>query len=156
MRPDDYLAIVDALMNARDGRPTQAELRKAVSVAYYAVFYALCRNTADCFIGAAGDGRSEWAWRQAYRAVDHGFARRQCQNQRVMARFPPQVQSFANNFVWLQEQRHAADYDPSVSIDLEHARSCRSEAALALAALAEASEKDCYDFAVWVTLRHRA
>ena len=156
MRPDDCLAIVEALINTRNGSPTQAELRKATSVAYYAIFYALCRNTADCFVGAAEAGRSEWAWRQAYRAVDHGFARRQCLNQRVMARFPPEIRFFAKNFVWLQEQRHAADYDPSVIIDLEYAQSCRDEAAQSLAALAEASEKDRYDFAVWVTLRHRA
>ena len=155
MRPDDYLAIVDALMSAHNGRPGQAELRKAISIAYYAVFYALCQNIADCFVGTLGDGRSEWAWRQAYRAVDHGFARRQCQNQQVMARFSPEIQSFANNFVWLQEQRHVADYDPGISIDLDHTQSCRNEAVLALAALAEASPKDRYEFAVWATLRHR-
>ena len=156
MRPVDYLAIVQALINAHDGSPTQAELRKAISIAYYAVFYALCQNTADCFVGAAGNGRSERAWRQAYRAVDHGFAQRQCQNRQAMAGFPPEIRFFASSFILLQEHRHVADYDPSTSIELDLARACMSEAKQAIDALAEASEQDRHDFAVWVTLRHRA
>ena len=155
MRPADYLALVEALMNANAGSLTQAALRKAISATYYAAFYALCQNTADCFVGAAGDSRNERAWRQAYRAVDHGFARHQCQNQQVMAGFSPEVQSFASSFIWLQERRHAADYDPGFSIDLEQAQACLREATQALSALNAASEQDRRDFAVWITLRHR-
>ena len=155
MHPVNYLGTVEELMNAHGGSPRDADLRKAVSAAYYAVFYALCRNTADCFIGAAGAERSERAWRQAFRAVDHGFARRQCQNRTAMAGFPPGIQSFAESFIYLQEKRHAADYDPNITLDLEEVQDCLDEAAQAVAALDATSQKDRCDFAAWVTLRHR-
>ena len=56
MRANDYLALVEELMTANAGSPGQAALRRAISTAYYAVFYALCQNIADCFIGPAGAG----------------------------------------------------------------------------------------------------
>ena len=155
MSPADYLAIAAALLNANAGNPGQAALRRAVSTAYYAVFYAMCQNTADCFIGPAGAGLLAQAWQQAFRAVDHGFARHQCRNQQVMAGFPPEIQSFANGFVWLQEQRHAADYNPGVTFDLGKVRDCLDEATQAIAALNAAPEDDRRAFAAWVALRHR-
>ena len=155
MLPNDYFGTIAELMHARDGEPRQADLRKAVSAAYYAVFYALCGNTADCFIGASETERSERAWRQAFRALDHGFVRNQCKNQRVMAAFPPEIQLFAGSFIWLQEQRHAADYDPSITLDIDDAQNCLNRATQAVAALAKTSLKDRRDFAAWVTLRDR-
>ena len=155
MRPADYFGTIEELMRARDGRPAQADLRKAVSAAYYAVFYALCRNSADCFIGASESERSERAWRQAFRALDHGFAKRQCRNRQVIAGFPPEIRRFASSFIWLQERRHAADYDPDVMFDLDNAQECLNRATQAVAALAEATSKDRRDFGAWVTLRDR-
>ena len=152
MRPADHFAIVEALLSAHSGNPTQAELRKAISIAYYAVFYALCLNSADCLIGI---DLSDRAWRQAFRALDHGFAKRQCKNQQVMAGFSPGIQLFATNFVALQEKRHAADYDPSITLDIVEVQACLDDAKQAVAALAAASEQDHCDFAAWVTLRHR-
>lgn len=45
-----------------------------------------------------------------YRALEHGKARRACQQQGVMRTFPTEVRSFAKTFVDLQEARHEADY----------------------------------------------
>ena len=153
MHPADFLATAEALLGARVSGPSQADLRKAASIAYYAVFYALCQNAADCLIGA---GVGERAWRQAFRALDHGFAKRQCQNQQVMAGFPPGIRFFAGNFISLQEQRHTADYDPDLTLSVDDARTYINEAKQAIDALAAASEKDRHDFAAWVALRHRA
>ena len=156
MLPADFLATAQALLSPHTGSPSQADLRRAVSTAYYAVFYALCRNAADCFIGPSGADWSEWAWQQAFRSLDHGFARHQCRNQQMLASFPPEIQRFASNFLWLQEKRHAADYDPSITLDLEEATECLDRATQAVAALAAAPEKARRDFAIWVTLKHRA
>ena len=153
MLPSDCLAAAGELMSAPN--PRQINLRKAISASYYAAFYALCRNTADCFIGASESDRSGRAWRQAFRSLDHGFAKRQCRNQQVIVGFPPEIQLFASYFVWLQEKRHAADYDPGITFDLEGARNCLDRATQAVAALAAASEKDRRDFAALVTLRDR-
>ena len=155
MRPEDYLATVEVLLNAHDGRPSQADLRKALSATYYAVFYALGRNTADCFIGTLGAGISARAWRQAFRSIDHGFARRQCQNQQVMATFPPGIRMFANSFKVLQDLRHTADYDPDLQLSLNDVEAALNEATQAIAALAAVSQEARCDFAALVTLRDR-
>jgi hypothetical protein len=73
----------------------------------------LARCAADLLVGGTGARRREDAWNQAYRALEHGFAKGQCSNGRVLAAFPPEVQDFANAFVSMQIKRHAADYDPS-------------------------------------------
>lgn len=155
MRPADYLDIVRRLLRTGAGRPRQADLRKAVSIAYYAVFYALCQNSADCFIGTSGADRSERAWQQAFRAVEHGFARHQCMNQQLMAHFPQEIQFFGISFTTLQEKRHEADYHPGTEFSLRDAQALLDTATLAIAELGKASLKDRRDFAAWVTLKDR-
>ena len=87
-------------------RPTQANLRRAVSTAYYAVFHSLARSAADLFIG-----EKDWpGWHQAYRALEHGSAKNACLNKKALLEFPLEIRIFANMFVALQDQRHKADY----------------------------------------------
>lgn len=93
-------------------RPRQADLRRAVSTACHALFHALCRTCSDCFVGATTAARSTRAWQQVYRGVDHNHAKKQFQNTRTLNRFPPDIQTFANEFVRCQIERHRADYDP--------------------------------------------
>ncbi len=115
MNPDDLLEIADSLasgrIGSRRGRPKQAELRRAVSATYYALFHCLARNCADLLVGGRSSTRTRKAWQQLYRALDHGRAKRRCRHQ-TLSRFPQQIRNFANQFVTMQEQRHLADYDP--------------------------------------------
>lgn len=86
-----------------------------MSTAYYAMFHALCRNSADSLVGPKGaPDRSRRAWNQAYRAVEHGIAKNQCKDT-VMEDFPETIRNFARHFVRVQELRHEADYDPAIS-----------------------------------------
>lgn len=94
-------------------RVREANLRRAVSTAYYALFHTLAQNCADTLIGGLGADRHEAAWRQVYRLLEHGLAKDACRNTKLIARFPQGIQHFATHFVLLQEKRHAADYDPS-------------------------------------------
>lgn len=57
--------------------------------------------------------RSEPAWVQVYRALNHGPAKASCKNQDVIRRFPDDVQDFADRFYSMQIKRHRADYDPT-------------------------------------------
>ncbi len=98
-------------MNRR-GRPRETNLRRAVSTTYYALFHCLALCCADLLVGGAGSSRSQPAWRQAYRALQHGTARNRCERQSVVTRFPVEIQDFANQFVRMQKKRHRADYDP--------------------------------------------
>jgi hypothetical protein len=141
--------------NRSSRRPRQSDLKRAISSAYYAMFHALCRTVADGMIGTAGSIRSAPAWRQAYRSVEHGFAKAQCSNGKVMTRFPQEIQDFGNLFVKLQEDRHNADYDPM-------SRFQRSDVVQIIAAVEEtiklyrrAPVKDRRAFAVWATMKAR-
>lgn len=119
VNPDDLLAIADSLasgrVGTRRGRPRQAELRRAISAAYYALFHALATNCANLLVGARTSTETRQAWRQAYRSLHHGQIKRKCtegRSKRVMRRFPHAVQDFADQFVKMQRLRHLADYDP--------------------------------------------
>ena len=101
------------LLTRAKGKPRQADLRRAVSAAYYAVFHALCEETADSLIGTAHPDRTERAWVQTYRAIHHAKARTACKNfVGAASDFPVEAQQFALIFVRLQQKRHSADYDP--------------------------------------------
>jgi uncharacterized protein (UPF0332 family) len=88
-------------------------LRRAVSAAYYAMFHSLCEISADAFMGTPSKDRCERAWRQTYRAINHGLAKTAC-SKCVDAKysFPTEITDFATLFVTMQEMRHKADYDP--------------------------------------------
>ena len=100
------------MLRLEAGKPKQVLLRRAVSTAYYAMFHALARSNANLLVGGTGAARSDEAWRQAYRALEHGFARNACMNSDMVSKFPKEIQNFANAFVTMQEKRHKADYDP--------------------------------------------
>ena len=155
MSPTNYLSTAHKLLSGHTGRPRQSDLKKAMSASYYAAFYALCKNNADCFIGASKAGRSEPAWQQVFRATEHGLAKRRCANQQVMQRFPPEIQAFAAKFRSLQDKRHKADYDPGANLSLDEAQDCLDAATEAITELSKADLKDRRAFAAWVTMRGR-
>ncbi len=105
--------------------PTQGELRRAVSSAYYAMFHALCETCANCLHRAKVKNRCERAWARTYRAVNHRTAVDACKklvnekpNQHTRKReynFPSKIQNFADTFITMQGHRHDADYNPSVT-----------------------------------------
>ena len=93
------------------GRHRQAELCRAVSTAYYAMFHALARRCADLIVGATPARRDQHAWRQTYRALEHGHTKNQCSNRRLMSGLPSPIREFGEWFVEMQRHRHFADYD---------------------------------------------
>ncbi len=126
-----------------------------MSTAYYAMFHALFRNCADSFIGTARASRSQPAWRQVYRSVDHGHAKNQCLNQNVMSRFPPEIQRFAIKFFDLQNHRHQADYDPLSTFTRADVQAAIAAAETAIKELHKFNIKDRRAFAVWTVLKNR-
>lgn len=116
MNPGDLLRIARHLaagsVGSGRGRPRQTDLCRAVSAAYYAMFHALAQCCADLLAGGSPSHRDPEAWRQTYRALDHGLARSQCSNLAAMRRFPPEIRLFAEVFVAMQRERQDADYDP--------------------------------------------
>ena len=156
MQPRDLIASARRLLGrGRKGKPRQSDLKRAQSTAYYAMFHALCRNCADSFIGKTKSSRSQPAWRQAYRAADHKFAKIQCKNRSVMARFPSEIQDFANQFAQLQERRHQADYDPFVKFTRHDVLTSIDAAVAAIGKLQASNIKDKRAFAAWTVMKNR-
>ena len=65
MNSRDLIETARGLTELSPRRPSQANLRRALSTAYYAVFHSLAGAIADILMGK---GRNE-AWHQVYRKV---------------------------------------------------------------------------------------
>jgi uncharacterized protein (UPF0332 family) len=152
--PKDLLVQADHLLKLSPKRPKQANLRRAVSAAYYAVFHSLCRSNADMIAGS-GNARPGRAWLQCYRAVDHGQAKSRCKDVHAKG-FPPPIQAFADAFVALQEHRHRADYSPDKHFTKQEAAAIVGLARSATSAIKSTPVKDRRAFAIHILLNYRA
>lgn len=150
MLPTDLINTARFLVN-----PEQTNLKRALSTAYYAMFHALCRNCADSFVGTNEARRSQRAWEQAYRALNHGHVKDRCNKQEFKENFPEEIQNFAKKFIELQEKRHEADYNPSCTLTNYDVRNDIDNAAIAIEILEGATTKDKRAFAVWTAFEKR-
>ena len=133
-------------------RPTDANLRRAVSTAYYAVFEALADSGADTLIGQGRRPRP--AWLIVHRALEHGRAR-EALRRIIGAEWSEDAQRIAAGFVRLQGQRHGADYDPGVVFNREDARASIEEAESVIAALSALDAEERTLLVVQVLFRPR-
>lgn len=163
MNPADLIRIARYLASTGTGvgigRPSRADLRRAVSTTYYALFHALAECCANTLIGATPRNRSQQAWRQTYRALDHRHAKEQCSRLEIN-RFPQEIQAFATSFADLQNQRHTADYDPypnqSSTFFYRHdVLKLITEAEQAISSLNSATPLDLRAFAAYVLFPRR-
>ena len=159
MDPGDLIRIAAHLANgavgARRGRPRQTELKRAVSAAYYAMFHTLAVCCANQIAGATRSGRTELTWRQVYRALEHGYARAQCERSSSIGAFPREIRAFAEQFVHMQSQRQSADYDPAATFLRFDVKKHVEETALTIAQFNAVSNMQKRAFAVYVLLRSR-
>ena len=137
------------------GRPRQAELRRAISAAYYALFHALALCGANALAGSSAANRGRPPWQQAYRALEHGHARNQCDDIAVMNGFPAEIREFGRRFVSMQRQRQLADYSPSETYSRAWVMQLIDETETVIAAFETASSGDRRAFALHVLLRRR-
>jgi len=114
------LKVADDLLQMNKRRPQEAHLRRALSSIYYALFHFLAQSCADSFIGTQGaKNRSNKAWQQVYRSLEHGMAKNACEecnkkdsHGNFKKNFPPAIRAYATLFVEYQKKRHDADYNP--------------------------------------------
>ncbi|MDE2760139.1 MAG: hypothetical protein OXH90_07575 [Paracoccaceae bacterium] len=155
MFPDDLIKTARGLVNLDQNSHGQANLKRALSTAYYAMFHALCRNCADSFVGTEEDNRSQRAWEHAYRVLDHKPTKNRCNDQEFKRSFPEGVQDFARKFIELQEKRHDADYNPSYTLTSNDVLNDIGIAEIAIKKLNSAAIKDKRAFAVWTAFGKR-
>lgn len=137
---DDLLDQADDLLVADPRRPKQANLRRAVSSAYYGLFHFLIEETAILVVGASSETR---ALRQLVgRGFNHtamksaSLEMRKATPTDLLKPFWPQyrvsssqkLQDVARTFVELQQERHRADYDLSQPFTRDEARALVSQA----------------------------
>jgi len=112
----NLIKTANALARRTPSRPLNSDSRRAISTAYYAMFHCLCKFCADNFIGSVRAGRTERAWAQTYRALNHGAVKNACkrwvEQLGTGAGFPQEILDFADFFVTMQQARHDADYNP--------------------------------------------
>ncbi|MGO9111376.1 MAG: hypothetical protein ACLP9L_19285 [Thermoguttaceae bacterium] len=119
----DLLILARELVDRNPAAPVEADLRRGVSTAYYALFHLLVQEATNRLIQAV-TLRPRIA-----RAFDHKTMKTVCQEyvtlspnragQLITATgqlIPPHLQELASEFVSLQQARHQADYDTGAVI----------------------------------------
>lgn len=132
LNPDHLLDQADRLLAPQSGgAPRQADLRRAISNAYYGVFHAVVTEAADAFAGKTNRDAPRYAL--VYRSIDHRSLRGICEEivkprlrpkyQRYEPRggFGPDLLTVATAVIDLQEKRHSADYDPQYRVRMSDA-----------------------------------
>ena len=100
--------------------------------------------------------RSEPAWKQTYRALDHGHAKGQCLRlPRLKKKFPPAIRNFSEMFVEMQNERHLADYDPTVVFNRAEILQRIEETENIIRQFEKVDRKDRRAFAILVLLKFR-
>ena len=159
MNPRDLIRIARQLasgvMGGNRGRPRQTELRRAISAAYYALFHTLALSGANALAGSSRTSRNQPAWRQAYRALEHGHTRNQCLNRPAMNMFAAEIRNFGQLFVLMQSQRHSADYDPYARFSRPNVMRLIETTGEAIARFENVAAADRRSFAIHVLLRLR-
>jgi hypothetical protein len=135
--------------------PTQADLRRALSTAYYAAFHfvmAQCADLLTCDPGGQVLGR---AWRQVYRSIKHADVRNAC-NAAAEASygFPAEIQAFAVLYPNMRRLREEADYDPENRVlNSQHVMAKISDVDFAIQQFAQANEAHRRAFAILVAVK---
>jgi hypothetical protein len=136
----------------RAGPPRQADLRRAISAAYYGLFHCCLTAAADELIGVTQHATNRYAL--VYRSIDHKTLKDLCVEARKHTPpakyapyfpaqgFDPNIQAFAAAAIELQQKRHLADYDPQPRFSRSDAKLAISTARSAVQRFRAAGEED--------------
>jgi len=114
-------------------------------------FHALARECADTIAGT-GPQRSDAAWLQVYRALDHRVAKNACKQANSKG-FPGEIIKFAETFVTMQEERHSADYDPQSAYTRPEVIALVADARQSIASLSRAPRSHRRAFVAFALFR---
>jgi hypothetical protein len=129
-----YLAL-----SPRPGAPRQADLRRAISTAYYALFHFALTAATNLTLGKSARRTTPDLYVRAYRTVEHAELKKRSREIRG-ARTNTSIAAFAEAIVELQEARHGADYDPLFRVTRSQAVMKVLDAGAAIKTFKSASE----------------
>ncbi len=155
---DELLQQAKELVHKDPNNPTQADLRRSVSSAYYALFHLLIFEA--CLNWSNNISRPGLA-----RMFEHGVMKKVSKKVTDVGKMPyagedptivDKLRSFAGLFVQLQEQRHEADYNTKDAWTVTQSLKEVLAANRALATWQEIrAEKISQDFLVALLIRSR-
>ncbi len=114
------------------GAPRQVDLRRAISSVYYALFHAVLTAAADSIVGRTH--RDTPRYQLVYRSINHTSISNICEQiekttlAQKFSKYQPRggfhidLKNVATTFLYLQERRHLADYDPLYRVTISEAR----------------------------------
>ena len=120
--------------------PSEVDLRRAISTAYYAAFHTLAASNAELIAGQPHSGMSSHAWERVYRRLDHGRAQNNLRA--ALPQLSPGGANFARTFIDLQKLRQEADYDPNFSATHTRTINMISQAEIAIRDFAQLTEEE--------------
>lgn len=147
-------------------QPNDAQLRRAVSTIYYALFHKILREAAARFMGSGSE--SSAAYSLLYRSFDHRHMKTICEQLNVptmkkamqtslhRTAVSAAMRNFARIFLVLQEQRHQADYDPRTAFESSEVSNLIDMAELAIRAFNNAPPAEQADILALLMVRPRA
>ncbi len=112
-------------------------------------------ESANLLIGTDKNGRSNEAWRQVYRSLDHKPTKQKCESKHILRKFPQPIVAFATLFVAMQIKRHAADYDPTIMIAKSIVANDLTLVAQAITDFGTASTRDRRAFCTYILFKER-
>ncbi len=149
-------AAKDLVERADADDPHNSHYRRAVSTAYYALFHCLAESSANLLAGEDPANRSRRAWRQAYRALNHGAVKNRGSRREFKTEFPQETQDFAEVFVEIRDRRNRADYDPTEPFSKLDAQHSIDEAEEAINDFMNIESGERRNFALYLLLPIRA
>ena len=120
--------------------PSEADLRRTISTAYYAMFHTLAASNAELIAGPFRSDMSSQAWERVYRRLDHGRAQNNLRT--ILGQLSLNGENFARTFIDLQGLRQEADYDPGFSITGTRVVNLIELAETAISAFTQLSEEE--------------
>ena len=132
IRPDSLVDHAEQLADAGPGRPRDADVRRGVSAAYYAVFHDLTGRAARHLVGSfpqetQNEIRRTWSHGEIARLAKYVVDRANVLKRNPDAPLPANLKQYGRlfdiaatdadlvdglrTFNQMQEQRHSADYD---------------------------------------------
>ena len=125
---------------ATSPQPSQADMRRAISTAYYALFHTLAASNAELIAGQPQSHISSYAWERVYRRLDHGRAQN---NLRAVLNLLSQSgTNFARTFIDVQRERQEADYNPNTEIVRSDATNIIARAQIAIRDFAQLTQEE--------------
>lgn len=121
-RLSDQLILVAKARIGDERHRSEANLRRATSDLYYAVFHAICDALVEPLGGDPESGAFKAIYTRMYRQVRHDHAEKQCKSIARGEDYSVTLRRFAKHFVTLKNKREAADYHPLETFSISIAR----------------------------------